>query len=224
MALREHAALFDTSALGVLIVRKRVIERCSHHLESLLGYGADELIGNSTRVLYASDEAFKKIGAQAYSTAQTSGRWEAEMNLMRKDGVPLPCHVQCTLFDRTAPENGAIFAITDLSAVTKRQRQLEHQTELPNLAHDLSHLLVTVWHINEDRLEWTADPERLLGPRPASGAYPVFRELVHPDDCAAWLANRSQAFSDVAGFAQEYRVVRTDGEVRQVAVSRQYES
>jgi two-component system, sensor histidine kinase and response regulator len=214
VALREHAALFDASALGVLIVRDRLIERCSRHLEIILGYGPNELAGKSPRVFFASDAVFEEISAQAPSTASASGRWEAELDLVRKDGTPVPCLIQCTLFDRTDARKGAMFAISDMSLVKKRQDQLEHQSELLNVAHDLAQMLVIVWHIKEDRLEWSADPDRLLGPRPATGSYPVFREMVHPEDRQKWHANRDKAFSDVDGFTQEFRIVRTDGEVR----------
>ncbi len=213
-ALREHAAVFAASPLGVLIIRKRVIERCSHHLEVMFGYEPGELVGKSTRLFYSSDDAFERFGVETYQAIAATGRCESEIDLVKKDGTLLPCLVQGTSIDRNDPSKGIMFAISDVSVLKKRQEQLERQSELLNLAHDLAQMLVLVWHVAEDRLEWSADPERLLGPRPASGNYPVFREMVHPDDREVWLKNRGQVFADIEGFTQEYRIVRTDGMVR----------
>ncbi|MFN0300649.1 MAG: ATP-binding protein [Burkholderiales bacterium] len=214
VALQEHATVFSNSQLGILVVRNRTVERCSRHFELLLGYEPNELVGKSARVFHASDDAFERVGVETYQAIAAAGRWESEIDLMRKDGTLLPCLAQAISIDRNDPVKGVMFAISDASALKKRQEQLERQSELLNLAHDLAQMLVLVWHVTEDRLEWSANPERLLGPRPASGNYPVFREMVHPDDREVWLKNRGQVFSDIEGFTQEYRIIRTDGLVR----------
>ncbi len=213
-ALQEHATVFSDSHLCILVVRNRTVERCSRHFEMLLGYEPNEITGKSARVFYASDEAFARIGMESYRAIEATGRWESEIDLMRKDGTLLPCLAQGISIDRNDPAKGVMFAISDVSVLKKRQEQLERQSELLNLAHDLAQMLVLVWHVCEDRLEWSASPERLLGPRPASGNYPVFREMVHPDDREVWLKNRGQVFAGVEGFTQEYRIIRTDGLVR----------
>ncbi|MFM9885006.1 MAG: ATP-binding protein [Burkholderiales bacterium] len=214
VALREHAAVFSDSQLGILVVRNRMVERCSRHLEVMLGYAPNEMVGRSARLLHASDEAFERIGVETYQAIAATGRWESEIDLVRKDGTLLPCLAQGTSIDRNDPTKGVMFAVSDGSVLKKRQDQLERQSELLNLAHDLAQMLVLVWHVTEDRLEWSANPERLLGPRPASGNYPVFREMVHPDDREVWLKTRGQVFAGIEGFTQEYRIIRTDGMVR----------
>jgi signal transduction histidine kinase len=70
------------------------------------------------------------------------------------------------------------------------------------------------WDIPGDRLTWLTPPVQLLGPLPASGRYPQFRDMVHPDDRSQYAA-QSRAFA-AAGeeYERDFRLVRTDGEVR----------
>jgi len=215
-ALAEQQAVFSSSPLGIAIIRDRTIERCSSHFEVMLGYAPGELAARPSRVLYGSDRAWTEAGHVIYPTITATGRWEGELELRRKDGTSLHCLTQSTLLDPNDPSRGQISGFADITLLKRRQDDLQRQTDILNLAHDLSNLLVLIWHMREDRIEWSTDPERLLGPRPASRQYPVWREMVHPDDRRQWLSRRSALTSGTEGISQEYRIVRTDGEVRWV--------
>ncbi|MCX7962589.1 MAG: PAS domain-containing protein, partial [Burkholderiales bacterium] len=77
-----------------------------------------------------------------------------------------------------------------------------------------------LWEIGSDRLRWMTPPEGLLGPRPASGDYPDFREMVHPSDRSRFLASGRAALKALSRtrravpYECAFRLVRTDGEVR----------
>lgn len=72
------------------------------------------------------------------------------------------------------------------------------------LAQSMARLIVAEWEIEIDELRWSSSPEWLLGPMPESGQYPLYKDLVHPDDRALFLRRRQDP-------AQDYRIVRTDG-------------
>ena len=75
-------------------------------------------------------------------------------------------------------------------------------------------MIVTDWDISADKLSFNGNPVWLRGPAPLDGsAYPLFREQVHPDDLAMFLAARNKAVETLQGSAPEFRLVRTDGEV-----------
>jgi len=69
------------------------------------------------------------------------------------------------------------------------------------------------WDIVRDRITWSDSPDWLRGPLPGSGKYPLFKEQVHPEDRASFLAARARGIESLKGQTQEFRVVRTDGEV-----------
>ncbi|MEW5863050.1 MAG: PAS domain S-box protein [Pseudomonadota bacterium] len=88
------------------------------------------------------------------------------------------------------------------------------------LAAEAARAWAWVWDIGTDRLHWMAPPEDLLGPRPAGGSYPDFREMVHGADRARLLAAGRSALAALsaerrsAPYECAFRLVRTDGEVR----------
>ena len=75
-----------------------------------------------------------------------------------------------------------------------------------------------VWDVMADRLTWGVSPEGLLGALPADASgYRDFRELVHDEDRAAFIAAGRAALAREGPYSCEFRIVTTDGDVRWVA-------
>ena len=81
-------------------------------------------------------------------------------------------------------------------------------------AAEAGHVFPWEWDIPSDRLEWLYPPAALLGPPPPGGRYPDFRDMVHPDDRALFLAAGRASMASLGEYQCEARLVRTDGEVR----------
>ena len=52
----------------------------------MLGYTADELIGQDARMLYPSDEEYERVGKTKYDDISRHGIGSIETRLVRKDG------------------------------------------------------------------------------------------------------------------------------------------
>jgi PAS domain S-box-containing protein len=103
---------------------------------------------------------------------------------------------------------------TDITERKLAEEALQRQHERLNIAQDAARMIVVDWFIAEDRLEFSASPLWLRGPLPADrGAYPLFKDQVHPEDRALFLAARRRAIETLQGQRPEFRFVRTDGEV-----------
>ena len=101
-------------------------------------------------------------------------------------------------------------------ALRKREMQLLD-------AQELAGMVSLEWIVDDDRVMWSRPVEFLLGPKP-EGGYPLFREMVHPDDRALWLTERQCALdSGDAGRYTDYRLIRTDGGVRWISCSQRVE-
>lgn len=123
-------ALFQSSTSGLLVVRKRTIIKCNPQFETLMGYAPGELAGYSTRILYPSEEAFQAAGQTLYPEILAGGTPRVEQLLMRKDGGLFWAIIQGRLLDPTDPEQGTIFAYTDVTAL----REAKEQAEMASLA------------------------------------------------------------------------------------------
>ena len=86
-------------------------------------------------------------------------------------------------------------------------------------AQDLAGIISLEWTVAGDHVDWARDRQFLLGPEPPDG-YPVYREMVHPEDRAAWLADRKAALDSGQPYRySDYRLVRTDGAIRWISCS-----
>ena len=112
-------------------------------------------------------------------------------------------------------------ATTGLYTVLARQQRaaLTVQSAGARLieAQELAGMLSLEWSIDGDRVNWSRAPAFLLGPQPPEG-YPVYREMVHPEDRAVWLAERKAALeARTPALYSDYRLMRTDGSMRWIS-------
>jgi PAS domain S-box-containing protein len=104
--------------------------------------------------------------------------------------------------------------ITRQAQITEK---LRGQTQRLQLGQSAAGLIVMDWDIRNDEISWSDSPVWLRGPLPPGrGRYPLYRDQVHTDDREAFLAMRARSIETLQGERMEYRVVRTDGELRWV--------
>lgn len=65
-ALGEHRTIFDNAGVGIMYVHRRIITRCNQRLAQILGYTVQDLVDQSTRLFYESEEHYKTLGREGY--------------------------------------------------------------------------------------------------------------------------------------------------------------
>ena len=96
------------------------------------------------------------------------------------------------------------------AALAESERQLREGNALFAIARAAAKITTLEWIVASNTLNFSDDPAWLLGPLPASGAYPLFTEQIHPDDRARFVEMRQRALDTLQGGTFEFRVVRTD--------------
>ena len=112
--LAEENLVLDTLPVGVAFLAERVIVRCNRRLEEMLGYAPGELNGQSSRVLYPSDEHWREAG-ERYKLMRTNQVMEGEFRLNRKDGAMLRVRAFGRPLNPEAPQASMILAYSDIS-------------------------------------------------------------------------------------------------------------
>ncbi|MFM9967344.1 MAG: PAS domain S-box protein [Burkholderiales bacterium] len=120
----------------------------------------------------------------------------------------------------------------------KYRSEKSTQTELLRIAAETARIIAWEWHPESGAIRWGSNPEWLLGPPPKrdarSGdllpanndsesfshakAYPGFEQMILQDDLANLLALARASLMNGNGFADSFRLRRTDGEVRWILV------
>jgi PAS domain S-box-containing protein len=123
--LRESEAyikgILNAAPVGIGLVRKREFDWLSHRMCEILGYSADELIGQNARIAYESDEEFERVGRVKYSEIQERGVGSVETRFKRKDGSVLDVLLCSSAVDPGDLSKGAIFTVLD----TTERKQVE---------------------------------------------------------------------------------------------------
>jgi PAS domain S-box-containing protein len=95
-------------------------------------------------------------------------------------------------------------------------KDLRENRALLNEAQKLSHVGCGQYSPADDRMVWSEELYRIHGVDPHTFT-PTLKsalELVHPDDRSAWQNVLAQAMTDGSPFTSEFRIVRSDGTVR----------
>ena len=94
------------------------------------------------------------------------------------------------------------------------ERKLHDNAERLRIAHAAAKLIVLDLDLRTDALQFSDSPEWLRGPIPEdTGKYPFFKDQVHPDDRKRFLAVRQRAIDTLQPASNEFRIVRTDGQM-----------
>jgi len=123
--------IFNTVPIGMgtIEAKSRIIFSVNKYLLDILGYTEKELVGNSVRVLYSSDDEFFKAGKTKYREIFDKGIGSVETLFKTKQGKILDVFLKTAVI---GGDNLLVFTVLDITNRKNRERQLK---------------------LNEDRLE-----------------------------------------------------------------------
>ena len=124
--LAEQSAILDNVMFGVMFVRARRVVSVNRRCEELFGYTNSELVGQSTMMLFANEEAYEVAGKVQYPALALDQNFSEERQYRRRDGTLFWCLVSGRALDPLHPSEGSIWVYAD---VTER-RQAEEKLRL----------------------------------------------------------------------------------------------
>jgi PAS domain S-box-containing protein len=113
--LREQQLIFENAETGIVILRERVIQRCNRRFAEILGYAPEELVGQSNRLYYPSEEAWLETGRRAYAAIAETGIYHGDTVFRRRNGESFCCHITGSMMNRANPDEGYVWLYEDVS-------------------------------------------------------------------------------------------------------------
>jgi len=150
--LAEQSAILDNVMFGVMFVRERRVVSVNRRCEELFGYGAGELTGQSTGIVFPNEAAYEAAGQLQYQQLAVLTDFSEERQYRRRDGSLFWCLVSGRALDQQHPNEGSIWVYAD---VTER-RQTEEKLRLS--ATVLEHIADGVMVIGIDGLVVATNP------------------------------------------------------------------
>jgi PAS domain S-box-containing protein len=128
--------ILNAAPAGIGLVKNRVFGWVSKRMSEMLGYSADELTGQSARIVYESDAEFERVGRVKYLEIRERGVGSVETRFKRKDGSVLDVLLCSSAVDPGDLSKGAIFTVLDISERKRAEDALRESEEKYRLLVD----------------------------------------------------------------------------------------
>lgn len=154
----ELDIILDNAPIGITKVVNRKIKWCNSKWPEMLGYSVSELVSQTTRKLYPSEEAYEKVVREAYPILAQNLIFETEQELICKDGTQTLTRYIGKSIDPSDISKGVIWLVED---ITKRRQEAEERKALDHqlqetqkleslgvlaggIAHDFNNILAII--------------------------------------------------------------------------------
>ena len=172
--LLEYEAILDNASLGITFTRKHQFVRCNQRFYEMFGWPDGALIGQSTRLVYPSDQAYDDLTATARPILLDGQRFDTEVKLKRRDGSLFWCRLIGRALDPQDRTKGTIYITEDITAQRDAQRALlrardeleqrvEERTRELAMANARLHAEVQERKLAEQQIRYLANHDALTG-------------------------------------------------------------
>ncbi len=120
--MHEQTAIINSRIVGIVKLNDRKVVWGNAAIAEMLGYTLEELVGQPTRIVYPSDQAYRAFAELAHPAMQRGEVFRAEMQYRRKDDSLGWYDVGGSLLD--PHNNESIWAFVDISARKQAQAEL----------------------------------------------------------------------------------------------------
>ncbi|GAB4482549.1 MAG: hypothetical protein Kow0088_25500 [Anaerolineales bacterium] len=210
-------SILHAAPLGIGVVVDRVFVQVNQHLCEMLGYQAEELIGQSARMIYPDEAEFERVGKEKYAQIDLSGVGSIETRWRRKDGQIIDVLLSSAPVDPSDRKKGVTFTALDITA----RKQMEERLRLAEAQYRaLVEQVPAVIYIDRNdeistNLYTSPQIYSLTGytPEEFSQDAELWIRMLHPEDRDAVLAENARTSQTGEPFKMDYRIITKDGRV-----------
>ena len=119
---KMQSVILENSPVGIAFVRNRLFEWVNPRMTEVFDITHERARGASTRIIYPSDEAYQRVGREAYPLLSQGGKAVFELELCKGDGSLFWCRLEGKALDAANLEEGVIWVYED---ITERKQERE---------------------------------------------------------------------------------------------------
>jgi len=116
--------MFQAAPTGIYMVVKHKISFVNEHLSAMLGYGADELVGEKEGVLFCNDQEFERSSRLIADQIGKSGLGSVETRFAGKHGENMDIWLGAAPVDEENPAAGITFTALDITERKKAEADM----------------------------------------------------------------------------------------------------
>ncbi|MGJ9420296.1 EAL domain-containing protein [Massilia sp. CMS3.1] len=194
-ARRELQALMNNASLAIMFTREQQVRRCNAGFLEMFGYGPGECEDLPVQRLHPNPAAFERIAGPAYALFAEGRTYQAEAQLIKKDGTPIWGKVIGYPVNPDDLSHGFVWIAEDRTRQRRDEQQLREALQENQAIFDTAVLGIAVVE-NGQTLHCNRKMEELFGRAPGSMTGLSVRSL-YPD-ADSWLAARADTARDFA--------------------------
>lgn len=130
----ERELILQSALVGIIYSRERRYIWVNRAFADMIGYRQEELIGQSSRILFADEKSWRAFGERGYPVMARGEPFSVEWQMVRRDGTPFWAQTLGRNIDPDSPQAGSIWTIVDITARKQAEEEisaaLEKQKEL----------------------------------------------------------------------------------------------
>jgi len=166
-ALTESEAtlksIFRAAPTGIGMVSNRILGRVNERLCEMAGYSPEELVGQSARILYPSEDEFQWVGEEKYKQIREQGTGTVETRWQCKDGSIIDVLLSSTPIDADKPTVGVTFTALDITDRKQTEEALRKSNERFRILFDNAPDPIYIHKLDGTLLDGNKAVEKLLG-------------------------------------------------------------
>lgn len=129
--VKENRVFFDSILriipTGFGVVHNRVFQYINQRFCDILGYRKEELVNQSTQIIYPDEQEYERVGKLLYTPLQEKKTVELETHFKHKNGQILDILISATRNKLKNNDLSISFTATNMSKQKAAQRELEKQ-------------------------------------------------------------------------------------------------
>lgn len=210
---QELSAVFRAVPAGVGLTVQRIFRQANDYFYRALGYRPDEIIGQSTRIVYPSDEAFERIDREIQDQIEQTGLAVLETETRCKDGRLIDVLLQVAPLVSNRPELGRVFCALDITERKRTTEALRQAKERLDLVIEGADVGLYDVDLRTGEVVLNERYSRMLGYAPGELAMTLqsWRDRIHPDDLLRVDQACEKAQQGRLRFDEEYRMRHKSG-------------
>jgi PAS domain S-box-containing protein len=157
------SSVFSAAPIGIVVLVDRIFTEVNEGFCEMVGYTRDELLGQSSRMVYLSDEEYEYAGKK-YNKIAATGTGTLETLLRHKDGNSLNVILSSAPLDPDDPSKGITATALDITERKRAEEAIKESEERFNKAFHASPNLMAVLTLDEGRfIDANAEHARITG-------------------------------------------------------------
>ncbi|MBW1680965.1 MAG: PAS domain S-box protein [Deltaproteobacteria bacterium] len=174
-------SIFKVAPTGIGVARDRLIQEVNEQFCKITGYSRDELVGQTARILYPTDEDYELVGKVKYRQVEEKGIGTVETRFKRKDGAIINVLLSSTPLDPTDLSVGVTFTALDITERKQAEEALRKSEVLMQRIFEASPFGICL--IGKDRrIKWYNKTLTRMFGYSSGEVYGANARMLHPND------------------------------------------